>query len=163
MVKDQLTTEQIKSILYAVKDPEIPTISVVDLGVISEIDIRADGSVFVEMIPTFSGCPALEFMRLNIEAALHDAGIKDFEVKSNRNKQWTSDNVTELGRKQLLEHGLSPPPKTGGSLETDLENAQCPNCGSTNTTLKNPFGPTLCRAIHHCNDCRETFEQFKPV
>jgi len=161
-----LKPSTVRDWLYAVKDPEIPTVSVVDLGVVTDVQIRPSGQVFVEMIPTFSGCPAIQLMRLEIESVLAVNGVTDYEVVVNHNKAWSSNYVTALGRKQLLDFGLSPPPVYAGEdeLEEDaLQNAMCPNCRSTNTTLQTPFGPTLCRAIHHCNQCGETFEQFKPV
>lgn len=159
-----LDKETILDWLQEVKDPEIPTVSLVDLGVITEVRIEPEGGVFVEMVPTFSGCPAVEFMRMTAEACLRDHGLESVEVRINPNKMWSSNYVSDRGRKQLLEFGLSPPPRfTGEADEQVLENAICPNCGSTDTEMKTPFGPTLCRAIHHCNNCHETFEQFKPM
>jgi ring-1,2-phenylacetyl-CoA epoxidase subunit PaaD len=160
----ELSIEQIKNILHQVKDPEIPTVSVVDLGVISDININANGHVEVEMIPTFSGCAAIHIMRFTIEQILKENGINDVNVTVNRNKAWSSDKLTPQGRQHLLDFGLSPPPiHAGDDPLADMEQALCPKCGSKNTSLLSPFGPTLCRAIHHCHDCSETFEQFKPV
>lgn len=160
----KLSLEQIKEILHQVKDPEIPTVSVVDLGVISEIKIESNGHVDVEMIPTFSGCAAIHIMKFTIEQVLKENGINDITVNVNRTKAWSSDKLTPQGRQHLLDFGLSPPPTNAGDDPlADLEKAICPKCGSTNTVLLSPFGPTLCRAIHHCHDCAETFEQFKPV
>lgn len=168
-----LTKEQILDFLQEVKDPEIPTISVVDLGIIREVEIINSGnekeSVRIEMIPTFSGCSAVHFMKFTIEQVLKEKGVLNAIVEVNRNKQWSSSYVTEQGRKQLLDFGLSPPPSAeefqnmNEDLPTSLTGAMCPKCYSVNTQLKSPFGPTLCRAIHYCNDCSETFEQFKPV
>ena len=159
-----ISPEHIKEILHEVKDPEIPTISVVDLGVISEIKIDLDGCIFVEMIPTFSGCSAVHIMRFTIEQVLKNNGFLNVNVSVNRNKAWSSDNLTEQGRQHLLDFGLSPPPiHSSDDPLADLEKATCPKCGSQKTELLSPFGPTLCRAIHHCHQCSETFEQFKPV
>jgi ring-1,2-phenylacetyl-CoA epoxidase subunit PaaD len=161
----RLQQADLLALLHQVKDPEIPAVSLVDLGVITEARINPDGSVFVEMVPTFAGCPALQLMRLELEEVLRQAQVPAFTVQVNHNKPWSSNRVTETGRRQLLEFGLSPPPKHyNGDLEPELlQGALCPKCGSTNTELKNPFGPTQCRAIHHCHNCLETFEQFKPV
>ena len=158
------TREQIYKLLEEVKDPEIPVISLIDLGCITEVDIRKDGQVFVEMVPTFSGCPAQRIMLFNIQQVLEENGITNHEVTLNSNRSWTSNNITQKGRKILLDFGLSPPPAYDGELDDDtLEKAMCPHCHSTNTKLINPFGPSLCRAVHKCNDCKETFEQFKPL
>lgn len=155
----QPTREQVLDWLRAVKDPEIPTVSVVDLGIITEVETGPDG-VRVEMIPTFSGCHALGFMQINVEERLREMGLERVEVKVNRNRAWSSDLLTEAGRQGLRAHGLSLPPLSADGPD---EPAECPKCASRNTRMLSPFGPTLCRAIHHCNDCLETFEQFKPV
>jgi ring-1,2-phenylacetyl-CoA epoxidase subunit PaaD len=160
----ELKREQVYDWLQEVKDPEIPAISVVDLGVITEVRVDGPHQVYVEMIPTFSGCPAIQLMKLQIEQLLQERGIPNAAVDVNYNKPWSSNNITERGRQQLLDFGLSPPPAYDGELENDtLEHALCPNCGSTDTQLNSPFGPTLCRALHKCRNCGEAFEQFKPV
>jgi ring-1,2-phenylacetyl-CoA epoxidase subunit PaaD len=164
MVTSPVTSAQILDWLQEVKDPEIPTISVVDLGVITEVGIDETGAVTIEMIPTFSGCPAIHFMQMQIEVCLKEHNIPVRAVTVNRNKAWSSNNLTERGRQQLLDFGLSPPPQyVDADDDTAVMNAICPVCRSTDTRLMTPFGPTLCRAIHHCNQCYETFEQFKPV
>jgi ring-1,2-phenylacetyl-CoA epoxidase subunit PaaD len=103
-------------------------------------------------------------MQLNARECLIAHGVQEPIVEINHQKLWSSNNITERGRKHLLDFGLSPPPKYIQEVtEEVLEAALCPKCGSQNTQLKNPFGPTLCRAIHYCNNCFETFEQFKPL
>lgn len=156
------TADQVRDWLQGVKDPEIPTISLVDLGVVDQVTIQPDGNVAVTLIPTFAGCPAIELMRLEAEAALREAGVQEPTVVIDRNRAWSSDRITPQGRVALKKHGLSPPPSADLPLE-EWPAAECPNCGSVQTELKNPFGPTLCRAIHHCSSCGETFEQFKPL
>ncbi|MBX2967087.1 MAG: phenylacetate-CoA oxygenase subunit PaaJ [Cyclobacteriaceae bacterium] len=159
-----LTTNQIIQWLEEVKDPEIPVLSLVDLGVITGIEINGQ-SVTVNMTPTFTGCPALDMMKQDVIDVLHKNGIADVNVVISFKEPWTSDKISEKGRNALKQFGLAPPP-AGKNLFTDidvLEHAACPRCGNTNTTLKNPFGPTLCRSIHYCEDCREAFEQFKPL
>ncbi|MFK7970301.1 MAG: 1,2-phenylacetyl-CoA epoxidase subunit PaaD [Bacteroidia bacterium] len=160
------TPESIRTLLKAVKDPEIPVISVVDLGIVKNIAVSETGGVSVDLVPTFAGCPAIEIMANDIRKTCNEAGIEDIQVNIRTNQSWTSDQISDEGRVKLKDFGLSPPPKLGGGELEDfatLEQAQCPKCNSKNTVLRNPFGPTACRAIHHCNDCHETFEQMKPL
>lgn len=158
-----ITREKIFSLLSDVKDPEIPVLSLVDLGVITEVEIQGD-HVSIEMTPTFVGCPAIDFMHNDIREVLHLNGITDVTVTVSYKKPWTSDLISEAGRKALKEFGLSPPPARELFTDLDvLEHAECPRCGGKNTQIKNVFGPTLCRSIHYCNNCREAFEQFKPL
>lgn len=156
-----LTIEKIYEWLEEVKDPEIPVLSLVDLGVITKVLI-AD-KVLIEMTPTFVGCPAIDYMKNDIIETLAKHGI-EAEVSVTFNQSWSSDLISEKGKAALKEFGLAPPPDTKLFTELEiLENAPCPRCDGTDTTLKNPFGPTLCRAIYYCNTCKEAFEQFKPV
>lgn len=155
--------------LAEVPDPEIPTISVVDLGVIGAVELAADRSVLrVELMPTFIGCPATEVMRETIGERLTALGLADaVEVQLAFDQPWTSDRISAAGREQLRESGFAPPPhlRELGSLSElpTLSSVPCPYCGSRRTTLDNPFGPTLCRAIYHCDGCRQPFEAFKPI
>lgn len=158
-----LNKEQIYEWLQEVKDPEIPVLSLVDLGVITQIDLSNNG-VNVEMTPTFVGCPAMDYMKQEVESALVAKGIKPVTVSVNYKKTWSSDLITEKGRAALEKFGLAPPPSA--QVFTDigiLEIAICPRCHETNTELRSPFGPTLCRSIYYCNTCQEAFEQFKPI
>jgi ring-1,2-phenylacetyl-CoA epoxidase subunit PaaD len=162
-MKEELTVPKIYSWLEEVKDPEIPVLSLVDLGVISEVEL-VNGHVRVELTPTFAGCPAMEMMKIEVIETLKSKGIQNPEVEISFRIPWTSELITEKGKKALKEFGLAPPPSN--KLFTDLEileNAICPRCNGNNTELKNAFGPTLCRSIHFCSDCREAFEQFKPL
>lgn len=150
--------------LEEVKDPEIPVLSLVDLGVITGVTQEGE-TVKVEMTPTFVGCPAMDYMKAEVMDVLTKKGIPKVEVEITFKKAWSSDLISERGKAALKKYGLAPPPDSR-QVFTDLEileDAACPRCNSTNTTLKNPFGPTLCRAIYYCNDCREAFEQFKPL
>jgi ring-1,2-phenylacetyl-CoA epoxidase subunit PaaD len=158
-----MTTSQIYEWLEAVKDPEIPVLSLVDLGVITEVEVEGE-NVKIEMTPTFVGCPAIDYMKEEVKSLLISKGVKNIEVNVTFKKAWSSDLITEKGKAALKQYGLAPPPST--SVFTDLEileHAICPRCNNSNTELKSPFGPTLCRSIYYCNDCREAFEQFKPV
>ena len=162
--KSKHSIADIKELLKQVVDPEIPTISLIDLGVITEISINDDDKVTVKMTPTFSGCPAMDYMRNNVVEVLEENGIQNHQVDMNFDTQWSSNNITENGLKAIKKHGLAPPPKHNLIVDIDLvKKATCPFCNSDNTELKSPFGPTLCRSLHYCNDCSQGFEQFKPV
>src|SRR4249920_2563578 len=157
-----MTTEQIYRWLEEVKDPEIPVLSLVDLGVITEVEV-SDKEVKIEMTPTFVGCPALDYMKEEVESLLKNKGIEKVSVEVNYKKAWSSDLISEKGRVALKKYGFAPPPSARVFADLEiLENAICPRCNSTNTEMKSPFGPTLCRSIYYCDDCKEAFEQFKP-
>ncbi len=146
--------------LDEVHDPEIPAISVVDLGVIRRV--RGEGGeIVVELMPTFLGCPALEMMR---EAIVERVGrLGSVRVDLVRDEAWTTDRISEHGREHLRVSGFAPPPR--GDLIDVFERtgAACPYCGSHETLVESAFGPTACRAIHYCRACRQPFEQFKAV
>lgn len=158
-----LTREQVYTWLEEVKDPEIPVLSLVDLGVITDVQITAN-DVFIEMTPTFVGCPALDFMKQDIHETLSRHGVDRVTIEVTFRKAWNSDLITEKGKAALKKFGLAPPPSRELFTELDvLEHAACPRCNGADTELRNTFGPTLCRSIHYCNRCREAFEQFKPL
>ena len=158
-----MTKEFIYTLLEKVKDPEIPVISVLDLGIIKYVDL-VDDKWIIGLTPTFAGCPAIERMQSDILSILAENGIANAEVKVLFTQPWSSNEISFKGRCALKQFGLSPPPKVEATITAEsMEHAQCPRCDSTNTVLKNAFGPTACRAIHHCLDCRETFEQFKGI
>lgn len=147
-----------------VKDPEIPTISLVDLGIVT--DIQVDGSVaHVVLTPTFAGCPALRLMEDMVRnRLLEEDALSEVTVETSFETTWTTDMISEEGRKAIQQHGLAPPKRNCQSLSMEvLEDTPCPYCGSKDTSLKSPFGPTLCRSLHYCNNCRQAFEGFKPV
>lgn len=158
-----VTSQQIEEWLQEVKDPEIPVVSLVDLGVITGVDID-DDAVTVTMTPTFAGCPAMDVMRQDVVSVLQNHGIANVETRVTFDQQWNSNRITEKGRKALKKFGLAPPPRLDAILDIDvLEQVPCPYCDSTDTTLSTPFGPTLCRSMHYCNSCKQAFEQFKPL
>jgi ring-1,2-phenylacetyl-CoA epoxidase subunit PaaD len=166
MTSVQFTEAQIIDLLRSVMDPEIPVLSLVDLGVITHVIVSPEtGRVTVEMTPTFAGCPAMDYMRRDVEQTLLRHGITDFAVNLTFDVAWSSNRLTDVGRQKLRDFRLSPPPHLDGPIQdlSILEYAECPNCGSTDTTLRTPFGPTLCRALHYCNACKQGFEQFKPI
>ncbi|VAW30297.1 1,2-phenylacetyl-CoA epoxidase, subunit D [hydrothermal vent metagenome] len=159
-----ITPDQIWQALNQVKDPEIPAVSLVEMGIVREVVVADDG-VRVTMTPTFSGCPALHVMQRDIETAVRNLGIAQVTVITVLHPPWSSDWITNEAREKLRQFGLAPPPKHGGDLISVafLDVAECPRCGSKNTVIKNSFGPTLCRMIYYCNDCQDAFEQFKPL
>lgn len=157
------TTADIYQWLEEVKDPEIPVLSLVDLGVINSVTAEG-GKVLIEMTPTFVGCPALDMMKQDIVDVLKKNGVDEVEIKVSFKEPWSSDKISEKGKAALKKFGLAPPPSRQIFIDLEvLEHAVCPRCDGTDTELKNPFGPTLCRSIYYCNQCHEAFEQFKPL
>lgn len=158
------TKEKILALLQNVKDPEIPVLSLLDLGVITDVQVSPENYVTVKMTPTFSGCPAMEFMRKSVEETLAAAGVINYSVQVSFDQPWNTNKITPHGRAVLKEFGLAPPPVYQVVLDLDiLEQTSCPYCDSINTILRTPFGPTLCRSMHYCHNCRQMFEQFKPL
>lgn len=158
-----MNTEQVWQLLSEVNDPEIPAVSIIDLGLIRSVGISGEG-ITITMAPTFAGCPALEVIRGSIAQRLQDAGAQEVEVKVTLYPPWSTDWITSEGRQKLKDFGLAPPPVHAGQLEAVLEApAICPYCNSQDTERKNDFGSTLCRAIYFCRACRQPFEGFKPI
>lgn len=158
------TLPDVWEVLAEVKDPEIPAVSVVDLGIIEGVEVDGD-TVKVTALPTFVGCPALEVIERDIQSALRDAGYEP-EVDFVFDPPWTTDRITADGKRKLEEYGLAPPTgkaPAGPVRLTLLAPGTCPYCGSKDTVMESPFGPTLCRATSYCKSCRNPFEQFKPV
>ena len=161
-----MTKQTVLDALQLVTDPEIPTISLVDMGIITDVVVDDDDAVTVTMTPTFVGCPAIDVMRSDAEAAVRALGVENVSVVVNFDEPWNTNRLTEAGKVALLKHGLAPPERYDETVTLNLDvlnNTACPLCGSRNTTLKSPFGPTLCRSLHYCNNCSQAFEGFKPV
>lgn len=152
--------------LGAVPDPEIPAVSVVDMGMIETVECVA-GVVRVVVLPTFTGCPAIDVIKSDVaRAAASVEGVDHVDVETSFDPPWTSARITPDGRAKLRDFGLAPPDSAGPVLITDIglpKKARCPFCGSTDTRNENPFGPTPCRALYYCDSCRNPFEQFKAV
>jgi ring-1,2-phenylacetyl-CoA epoxidase subunit PaaD len=147
--------------LQSVKDPEISSVSIIELGMLEKIEIYLP-KLTVYLLPTFLGCPALEIIKANvIQAFLNFKEITEVNVEFLLTPPWTSDRITENGRKQLLEFGIAPPPQF--ITQTGEWQVDCPYCGSTYTTLENLFGPTACRSILYCRSCKNPFEAMKPM
>jgi ring-1,2-phenylacetyl-CoA epoxidase subunit PaaD len=168
VVATRVDEQAVWAALAEVPDPEIPVVSVVDLGMVRSVELDG-GRLRVELLPTFVGCPALEVIREAVAARL--AGMApEVQVEMTFAEPWTSERITADGRRKLRESGFAPPgpqPHDGDRplFETIATRPQvtCPWCGSRDTALENPFGPTLCRAIFWCNRCRQPFEQFKAI
>lgn len=147
--------------LEAVADPEIPSVNVLDLGMIERIEVK-EGVVAINVLPTFMGCPALDIIKGNLEqAVLQIPGITKATVQFIADPPWTSNRITARGRERLKEYGIAPPPEQLN--EQGLWEVDCPYCGSTYTTVENLFGPTACRSILYCKGCRNPFEAMKPL
>ena len=153
-------TDRLFELLSSVVDPEIPVLTLQDLGVLRDISIT-DGEVKVSITPTYSGCPAMETMRADIESTLAAAGYEQVVVQQNLSPAWSTDWMTENGREKLRAYGIAPPVNTtcgqkGGQI-------QCPQCNSEEVKLISEFGSTACKSLYQCQDCREPFDYFKCI
>ncbi len=146
----------------AVPDPEIPVVTLVDLGILRGVE-RRDGTIIVKLTPTYTGCPATVPIRLDVEAALLAAGLPDARVEIVLAPPWTTDDITDAGRAKLLDYGIAPPPapSSKGALLFGTDTVNCPRCGSNHTTRISEFGSTPCKALWRCEACREPFDVFK--
>jgi ring-1,2-phenylacetyl-CoA epoxidase subunit PaaD len=160
-----VTEERVREALAGIPDPEIPVISIVDLGVVRDVDVDGE-RVRVEFTPTFLGCPALEAMRTAMEGAIRELGGEP-EIDVVLDDSWSTDRITPAGREKLREAGFAPPaPRTAEAptlVQLTTAVFRCPYCGSTETRLENIFGPTPCRSLRYCENCRQPFEQFKTI
>jgi ring-1,2-phenylacetyl-CoA epoxidase subunit PaaD len=160
-----VTEQQVWDALAEIPDPEIPVISLVDLGVVKDVHVDGD-SVRVEFTPTFLGCPALEVMCRTMEEKLTALGAQP-DVVVIQDDSWSSDRISVAGREKLREAGLAPPPPRAAGATTLVQLRskafRCPYCASTETRLENIFGPTPCRSVRYCRSCRQPFEQFKTI
>ena len=160
-----MTEADVWAALEEIPDPEIPVVSLVDLGIIRSVDVR-DGRVHVEFTPTFLGCPALEVMKGAMEEKVAALGVEP-EVQVVSDDSWSTDRITPAGRRKLRAAGFAPPAPREASapklIELQADVFRCPYCGSTATRLENIFGPTPCRSLRYCESCRQPFEQFKTI
>ena len=158
------TEAEVWEALAEIPDPEIPVISVVDLGVVRGVRVEAE-RVHVEFTPTFLGCPALEVMRDAMAARIAELGAEP-EIEVVLDDSWSTDRITPEGREKLRAAGFAPPtPRGEGTTLVQLQSSgfRCPYCGSRDTALENIFGPTPCRSLRYCRDCKQPFEQFKTI
>lgn len=153
-------------ILATVYDPELPVLSVVDLGIVRNVQVTSDeGELEITITPTYTGCPAMDVISMNIQAALAAAGFKGIVVKQVLSPAWTTDWMTENGKNKLMAYGIAPPQYSQAVCTPDSfreeEAIQCPLCRSYNTRMVSRFGSTACKALYQCNDCKEPFDYFK--
>ena len=160
IVANNADTERLFELLDSVCDPEIPVLTLQDLGVLRDISVD-DGGITVTITPTYAGCPAMAVMKADIETALAEAGFEHVTVKQSLSPAWTTDWMSENGRKKLHAYGIAPPAKTGCDRPTG--HIKCPQCGSSDVKLISEFGSTACKALYQCQDCREPFDYFKCI
>jgi ring-1,2-phenylacetyl-CoA epoxidase subunit PaaD len=160
-----LTTEQAWAILDRVPDPEIPAISVTELGIVRDVQVASDG-VDVVVTPTYSGCPATEAIERSIRDALSAAGASTVRIRQQLAPPWTTDWIAADARERLRAAGIAPPEECASAVErplTFVARVACPRCGSDDTERLSQFGATACKALYRCRACREPFEYFKPL
>ena len=156
MVSTTITESEVREALRDVKDPEIPVLSVIEMNIITSVRVEGS-SAFVEVTPTFSGCPAMEMIRQDIASRLQSMGFEHVEVKKNLHKSWSTDSLSDATREKLRAFGIAPP-----SVSVHIElNVPCPYCRSSRTRLESAFGSTLCKQLYYCDQCRQSFERFK--
>lgn len=157
-----ITKEQIYEWLQSVTDPEVTVLTILDLGIVRDVRIGADEKVTVVITPTYSGCPAMDVIGMNIRMALLSRGIKKLDVQMQLSPAWTTDWMTEEGKRKLKAYGIAPPVSRGSDLDLfDITPVECPHCGSKDTELVSQFGATSCKSLYKCNSCKEPFEHFK--
>ena len=148
--------------LERVMDPEVPVLSIVELGIVREVEVDPGGAVTVTVTPTYSGCPAMHTIESEIRSALRQAGFASVTLKTVYAPAWTTDWISPPAREKLRAYGIAPPgAATLVSLSGPSERVQCPFCGSPDTTLQSAFGATACKSLHVCRACRQPFEHFK--
>lgn len=150
-----IQTDKIWALLQEVVDPEVPVLSIIDLGIVRDVIVK-DNVVEVVITPTYSGCPAMDMISMHIKLALINAGIKNVVITNVLSPAWTTDWMTEEGKAKLKAYGIAPP---GARDKEDV--IQCPQCHSYNTKLVSQFGSTSCKALYQCQDCKEPFDYFK--
>lgn len=165
-----ISAADVRAVIDTVPDPEMPPVSVGDLGMVHDVRVSG-GRVEVDLIPTFSGCPATAVIREDVAAAISELdGVTEVEVTFSFDETWTPARITERGRERLREFAIAPPqrqpggclPRRDGPEPLVLSDPRCPVCGSDDTVADSPFGPTPCRSTHYCNACRNPFEAIKP-
>ena len=165
------TVDRAREIAATVTDPEMPMLTLADLGVLRDVCVDRDGIVVVTITPTYSGCPAMSTMRDDLRRRLAAGGVEHVDVRTVLEPAWSSDWITPEGRRKLTEHGISAPAhvpaRLAGPVALTLSPPRrllrCPQCGSTNTELTSEFGATSCKSLHRCLDCREPFDHVKEI
>jgi ring-1,2-phenylacetyl-CoA epoxidase subunit PaaD len=161
-----LSLDEARAAAAAVLDPELPVLSIADLGILRDVAMSDDGSVVVTITPTYSGCPAMDVIRRDVEDAVRAAGFDRVEVRTVLSPAWTTDWLTESGRLALQDYGIAPPAsrRTASSGPVALSlSVRCPQCGSPDTRESSRFGSTACKSLWVCNACREPFDHMKAI
>jgi ring-1,2-phenylacetyl-CoA epoxidase subunit PaaD len=160
--------QTIREILQEVKDPEVPVLSILDLGIVREITVEETGEgkprVNIVITPTYSGCPAMDVISMDIRLKLIEKGYRDISIRQSLSPAWTTDWMTEEGKQKLKAYGIAPPNPRQQFCTTDMfheEAVQCPRCNSHHTELLSQFGSTACKSMYRCLDCKEAFDYFK--
>ncbi len=165
MIEKKISSAEILSCLIEFPDPEIPVLNIVDLGIIRDIEL-SENLLKVTISPTCTGCPAMKVIEEDIQSVLKKNGFENVEIVTILSPAWTTDWISEVAKKKLLDYGIAPPQKTSQDknalLGTSKEIA-CPQCGSNNTEMKSQFGSTACKALYVCSDCKEPFDYFKCI
>ena len=160
-IKENITTDEIWKLMKDINDPEIPVLSIIDLGIVRDIKFN-DTEVEVFITPTYSGCPAMDVISMNIRMALLKEGFNKIKITQQLSPAWTTDWMSNEGKEKLKSYGIAPPAaKTFDKNYLENLIIECPLCYSTNTRLISQFGSTSCKALYQCNDCLEPFDYFK--
>jgi ring-1,2-phenylacetyl-CoA epoxidase subunit PaaD len=157
VVDKEITAQKIWQILETVCDPEVPVLSIIDLGIVRAVKIDNE-EVEIIITPTYTGCPAMDMIAMNIRLALIENGFSKIKITSILSPAWTTDWMSENGKRKLKEYGIAAPDK---NFDIPSDGVECPQCKSTNTKLISQFGSTACKALYQCNDCKEPFDYFK--
>jgi ring-1,2-phenylacetyl-CoA epoxidase subunit PaaD len=173
MVTPVPSVDRLRELAGSVPDPELPVLTLADLGVLREVRATGPDAVEVDLTPTYTGCPALESMAADVEKVLHEHGVGEVTVRTVLSPAWSTDDISDAGRRKLTEFGIAPP--RGGARDqgpvsvrlghtrTAEEEIRCPHCGSADTTLLSRFSSTACKALRRCEACREPFDHFKEL
>lgn len=151
------------NILETVTDPEIPVLTIMDMGIVRDVNFQENGELEIVITPTYTGCPAMHTIEINIKAALQENGFDNTRVKTVLSPAWTTDWLTEEGKRKLKEYGIAPPIGSAdkNALLGEETKVECPQCGSMNTKMISQFGSTACKSLFKCQDCLEPFDYFK--
>jgi ring-1,2-phenylacetyl-CoA epoxidase subunit PaaD len=152
-----ISKENIWKILETVTDPEVPVLTITDLGIVRNVKVNGS-EIEVIITPTYTGCPAMDMIAMNIKLALIENGYKNIKITSVLSPVWTTDWMSEEGKRKLKEYGIAAPNK---KMVIPADGIECPQCNSVHTTLISEFGSTACKALYQCNDCKEPFDYFK--
>ncbi|MEP6666415.1 MAG: 1,2-phenylacetyl-CoA epoxidase subunit PaaD [Nocardioidaceae bacterium] len=156
-----MSTDSVRSIVATVLDPEVPVLTIDDLGILRDVVVDESGHVEVTITPTYSGCPAMDAITQDVTKALADKGFHDVRVRLVLAPAWTTDWMSDAGKRKLLDYGIAPPqPRSDTKVLISLS-LRCPQCGSADTRELSRFGSTACKSLWVCNDCREPFDHFK--